>query len=121
MHAQWKAENKVILDKKELVTCQKNCCKDVGIIVFGFALKKAQVNAIWTLFYEITYLLLFAKTNFGKSLIFQLIPFFIKLFRVVIIFMPLKLFQAKQNTIINRIAQGKAIAPTEKINQKDMQ
>ncbi len=34
------------------------------------------MDAIYTLFYEQRDLLLLAKTGFGKSLIFQLVPFF---------------------------------------------
>lgn len=112
LHARWKAEDQTILDGEELVARQKQHCKEVGRIVFGFDLKDAQVDAIWNIFYAKTDLLLLAKTSFGKSLIFQLIPFFLDPSGVVIILMPLKLFQAKQNTMINRIARGKAIALT---------
>lgn len=37
---------------------------------------------------------------------------------IVIILMPLKLLQAEQNTMINRIPNGKAIALTGENNQK---
>lgn len=121
MHKRWKAEDKTILHGEKLITRQKQRCRDVGLIAFGFALKEAQVDAIWTLFYAKKDLLLLAKTGFGKSLIFQLIPFFVELSGVVIILMPLKLLQAKQNTMINQIAQGKAIALTGENNQKDVQ
>ena len=40
---------------------------------------------------------------------------------VVIILMPLKLLQAEQNSLINRIASGKAIALTGENNQKAVQ
>lgn len=121
LQVQWEAKNKVILDGKELVTCQRQRCKDFGLIVFGFAWKKAQVDAIWTLFFEKKDLLLFAKTSFGKSLIFQLILFYFEFSGIIIILMLLKLFQVEQNTMINRIAQGKAIVLTRENNQKDVQ
>lgn len=121
LYERWKAEDKVILDGEELVTRQRQRCRDVGLIVLGLALKKAQVDAIWTLFYAKKDLLLLAKTGFGKSLIFQLIPFFVEPSGVVIILIPFKLLQAEQNAIINRIARGKVIALTEENNQKDVQ
>lgn len=121
LHKRWKAEDKTILHREKLITRQKQRCRDVGLIAFGFALKEAQVDAIWTLFYAKKDLLLLAKTGFGKSLIFQLIPFFVEPSGVVIILIPLKLLQAKQNTMINQIAQGKAIALTGENNQKDVQ
>lgn len=55
---------------------QRNRCKELGLIVFGFTLHEAQVEAIQTLSFEQKDLLLLAKTGFVKSLIFQLLPFF---------------------------------------------
>lgn len=40
---------------------------------------------------------------------------------VVIILMPLKLLQAEQNSMINRIINEKAIALTDKNNQRAVQ
>lgn len=82
------------------------------MIIFGFTLDEAQVDAIWTLFYEQRDLLLHAKTGFGKSLIFQLLPFMTSPTGIVLILMPLKLLQVEQNAIINRTPNGKAIALT---------
>lgn len=59
--------------------------------IFGFALQKTQVDAIYMLFYEQRDLLFLVKTGFGKSLIFQLLPLFFDLTSMVIIFIPLKL------------------------------
>lgn len=121
-HARWKMEDeKDTLEKEALVTCQKQRCRDIGQIVFGFILRDAQVEAIWTLFYERRDLLLLAKTGFGKSLIFQLIPFMLNPTGVVVILMPLKLLQAKQNSMINCIPNGKAIALTGENNLKAVQ
>ena len=89
--------------------------------VFGFELQKGQVEAVSILFYERRDLLLLAKTGFGKSLIFQILPFMFHLTGVVIILMPLKLLQAEQNSMINRIASRKAIALTEENNNKAVQ
>lgn len=89
--------------------------------VFGFELQEGQVEAVSTLFYERRDLLLLAKTGFGKSLIFQILPFIFNPTGVVIILMPLKLLQAEQNSMINRIASEKAIALTGKNNNKAVQ
>ncbi len=72
-------------------------------------LHKAQVEAIHTLFFEQRDLLLLAKTGFGKSLIFQLLPFFTSAPGVVLTLMPLKLLQAEQSELINRISKGRGI------------
>lgn len=122
LHAQWNAED---LEKKlqgeELAACQRQNCKDIGMIVFGFALREVQVDVVWNLFYAKRDLFLLARTGFGKSLIFQLIPFMFSQTRVIIVLMPLKLLQAEQNSIINRVASSKAIALTGDNNQKATQ
>ena len=85
---------------------------DVGRLVssfFGFSLHDEQVDAIRTLFFEQRDLLLLAKTGFGKSLIFQLLSFMTSVPGLVLILMPLKLLQAEQSTMINRIANAKSI------------
>ncbi|MCJ1467322.1 hypothetical protein MMC07_005946 [Pseudocyphellaria aurata] len=58
----------------EMVARQQSRCRDIGLVLFGFVLHDAQVEAIRTLFYEQTDLLLLAKTGFSGSLIFQLLP-----------------------------------------------
>lgn len=124
LHKQWKAEDaedSVLLQADELMARQRQRCKQVGSVIFGFTLQEAQVDAVWTLFYEQRDLLLLAKTGFGKSLIFQLLPFMFEPTGIVIILMPLKLLQAEQNTMINRIPNGKAIALTGENNQKAVQ
>lgn len=68
------------------------------------------------LFFEQRDLLLFAKTGFGKSHIFQLLPFMTPVADLVLILIPLKLLQAKQSTIINRIANAKSIVLNGKNN-----
>lgn len=62
-----------------------------------------------------------AKTGFVKSLIFQLISFMLDPTGVVFILMPLKLLQAEQNGMINRVPTGKAIALARENNQKSVQ
>lgn len=124
LHKQWKSKDKedlVLLQPDKLVARQRQRCKQVGSVIFGFTLQEAQVDAVWTLFYERRDLLLLTKTGFGKSLIFQLLPFMFEPTGVVIILMPLKLLQAEQNSLINQIASGKAIALTEENNQKSVQ
>lgn len=97
LYTQWKKKDKEgdILSLDEVVSCQKERCKDIGCIIFGYILHDQQVDAIYTLFYEKQDLLLLAKTGFGKSLIFQLLPFMSYPTGVVIIFMPLKLLKAE--------------------------
>lgn len=110
-----------LLDREELIARRRQRCKDVGLSVFGFTLQEAQVDAIYTIFYEHRDLLLFGKTGFGRSSIFQLLLFLFDPTGVVIILIPLKLLQAEQNSMINCISSGKAIALTGENNQKAVQ
>lgn len=71
LYTQWKSEDIMVpVEGKALIACRRQQCKDMGMSIFGFVLKKAQVDAIYTLFYEQRDFLLLAKTRFGKSLIF---------------------------------------------------
>lgn len=92
-----------------LQTCQRSRCKKLGLIVFGFILHEAQVEAIYTLFFKQRDLLLLAKTDFGKNLIFHLLPFFTPAPGVVLTLMPLKLLQAEQSELINRLLGRRSI------------
>lgn len=122
VHAKWDLEDlESSPSEVELKARQKARCKEMGTIMFDFSLQEAQIRAVWTLFYERKDLLLIAQTGFGKSLIFQLIPFISQPPGVVIILMPLKLLQAEQNAMINRLPKGKAIALTGENNQKETQ
>lgn len=123
LHARWRVEDEkeALENQEDLVTRQKQRCREIGLFVFDFTLRDAQVDAIWTLFYERRDLLLLSKTGSGKSLIFQLIPFMVDPTGVVLILMPLKLLQAEQNSMINCIPNGKAIALTGENNQKAVQ
>ena len=76
------------------------------------------MEAICTLFYKQRDLLLLAKTEFGKSLIFQLVPFLSAKPGVVLTLMPLKLLEAEQSEMINRIPQGKGIVLNGENNNK---
>lgn len=111
LHAKWEYEDELeVVEGAELVFRHKTRCKDVGAIFFGFALHEGQIDTIWTLFYERRDLLLLAKTGFGKSLIFQLLPFMTLVAGVVVVLMPLKLLQAEQSGIINtKLPNGHAI------------
>ena len=62
--------------------------------------------------------MLLAKTGFGKSLIFQLIPFLSSTPGVVLILMPLKLLQVEQSEMINCIPYGKSIILNGENNTK---
>lgn len=123
LHAQWRAYDmrEAGLESEELVAWQRQQCKDVKLLIFRFVLQEAQIDAIYMLFYDHKDLLLLAKTGFEKSLIFQLILFMLDPTGVVIILMPLKLFQVEQNAMINCIPTGKAIALTGNNNNKQMQ
>lgn len=122
LHARWKYEDtEEVLDGDALKTRQRSRCREIGLIVFGFTLHEAQIDAICTLFYDQRDLLLLAKTGFGKSLIFQLLPFMPPATGVVLVLMPLKLLQAEQSALINKIPRGKAIVLNGENNQKDVQ
>lgn len=58
---------------------------------------------MYTLFHKKIDLLLFAKINFGKSLVFQLLLFMISKFNMVLILILLKLLLMKQNKLMNQI------------------
>ena len=80
LHKQWKRKDYFDSSKSnQLVTKQWQWCKDVRMAVFKFELQESQVEAVSTLFYKRRDLLLLAKTGFGKSLIFQILPFMFKL------------------------------------------
>lgn len=98
LHARWKSEDTMLpIEGEALIARRRERCKDIRLTVFSFTLQEAQVDAIYKFFYERRDLLLLAKTGFGKSLIFQLLPFLFDPTGVVIILMPLKLLQAEQN------------------------
>lgn len=92
-----------------MILRQRQRCKSVASIIFGHTLHNAQIDAICILAYEQQDLLLLAKTGFGKSLIFQQLPFMTAVPGVVLILMPLKLLQAEQSKMINSLPKGKAI------------
>ena len=77
LHARWEYEDTAEepLHGDALIARERHQCREIGFIVFGFSLRDEQVDAIRTLFFEQRDLLLLAKTGFGKSLIFQLLPF----------------------------------------------
>lgn len=83
--------------------------KELGLIVFGYRLYKIKIDAIHTLYYEWRDLLLLAKTGFRKSLIFQLILFFITASSLILTVMLLKLLQAEQSEKIYLFPRGKEI------------
>ena len=102
LHAKWSYEDvEEPVEGSELLGRQRQRCNAIGPIVFGFTLHKEQIDAIWYLFYEQTDLLLLGETGFGKSLIFQLLPFMTPIAGVFLILMPLELLQVEQSRIIN--------------------
>lgn len=122
LHSKWKYEDvEKVVEGSELLGHQRQRCKDIGRIIFGFNLHKEQIDAIECLFYKQTDLLLLDKTGFGKSLIFQLLPLITPVPGVVLILMPLKLLQAEQSLMINRIPTSKAFVLNGKNNQKHIQ
>lgn len=86
------------------------------MIIFGYTPYDAQIDAICTLAYEQRDSLLLARTGFGKSLIFQLLPFITASPGIVLILMPLELLQAKQSQMINKLPKGKAIVLNDENN-----
>lgn len=110
LHSKWAYEDKKEpIEGSELLGCQRQRCKAIGLVVFGSTLHEEQIDAISCLFYEQTDLLLLAKTGFGKSIIFQLLPFMTTTPGVVLILMPLKLLQVEQSEMINQLPNGKAL------------
>lgn len=123
LYAKWEHEDiEEVVEGSELVFRQKNRCKEVGLVVFGFALHQGQIDAIWTLYYKRKDLLLLAKTGFRKSLIFQLFLFMTPTTGVVLVLMPLKLLQTEQSDMINvRLPKGNAIVLNGDNNQENTQ
>lgn len=101
-----------------LVENQRQQYKDIGMVKFRFELQKSSINIVSTLFYEQKDLFFLAKIGFKKSFIFQIIFFMFNPIIVIIILIFLKLFQNKQNCMINYIANEKAIALKKKNNHK---
>lgn len=120
LHARWDYEDteKQALQGESLQARQRTRCRELELIIFGFPLHDAQVEAICTLFYEQRDFLLLAKTGFVKSLIFQLVPFLSARPGVVLTLMPLKLLQAEQSGMINQISRGKGIVLNGENNNK---
>ncbi|MCJ1349882.1 hypothetical protein MMC31_008125, partial [Peltigera leucophlebia] len=53
LHKQWRFEDRQMdLQGKELVARQRQRCKDARLVIFGFTLQEAQVDAMCTIFYE---------------------------------------------------------------------
>ena len=54
LRAQWEYEDneEEALDGDALQTCQRIRCRELGLVVFRFKLYEAQIEAIYTLFYE---------------------------------------------------------------------
>lgn len=122
LHSKWLYEDtEEVVEGAELAARQRQRYKAIGQVVFGFVLHDTQIEAIWTLFYEQRDLLLMAKTGFGKSLIFQLLPFMMPQIGVVLTLMPLKLLQAEQSKMINHLPYGKPIILNGENNQKHVQ
>lgn len=92
LHARWKYEDneEEALEGNSLQMRQCSRCKELGSIIFGYILHKAQIDTIHTLYYERRDLLLLAKTGFGKNLIFQLILFLTAAPGLVLTLIPLK-------------------------------
>lgn len=109
-YAKWEHKDvEEVVERLKLVFRQKNRCKEVRLIVFGFALYQGQIDTIRTLYYECRDLLLLVKTKFRKSLIFQLL-FIALTIGVVLVLMPLKLLQTQQSDMINmRLPKRNAI------------
>lgn len=90
------------------------------MIVFGFLLNNPEVGAILIIIYEQSDLLFLTKSEFDKSLIFQLLLFMFSPQAVVIIFMFLKLHKEEEILMINCITSGNTIALTGNNNKQSM-
>lgn len=96
-------DNNEVIEKSELLGYWRERYKAIGQVVFGFTLHEKQIRAILGVFYKQIDLIFLAKTRFSKSIIFQLKPFMTAAPGVVFILIPLKLFHAKQNQMINQL------------------
>lgn len=104
LHSKWiYKDNNEVIEKCEPLGYWRERYKAIGQVVFGFTLHEKRIRAILDLFYKQIDLIFLAKTGFSKSIIFQLLPFMTAAPRVVFILIPLKLFQAKQNQMINQL------------------
>lgn len=83
------------LKRKVLKVCRQIRYKKLKSIILGFIFYNEQIETICILFYKQRDLLLFAKTRFIKSLIFQIVLFLSAKPGVVLILMLLKLIQIK--------------------------
>lgn len=93
MHARWIYEdNEGVVEGEELKPRQQSRCRDTSLLVFGFVLREALIEAIRTLFYGQQDLILIVKTGDGESLIFELLPFMSGSTSVGLVLMPLKLW-----------------------------
>ena len=106
------------MEKSELLGHQRQRCKVIGQVVFRFTFYKKQIDTISYLSYEQTDLLFLAKTGFGKSIIFQLLPFMTTTSGAVFILILLKLLQAEQSRIINQIPNKRELVINSENNHK---
>lgn len=119
LYARWKYEDhEEVVDGAGLQARQRIRVKEIGLIVFGFPLREEQIEAIWTLYSEQRDLLLLAKPGFGKSVIFQLLPFMSPVTGVVIVLMPLNILQTQQRDMIDSLPRGKGVVLNGENNQK---
>lgn len=65
--------------------------EELRLIILEFTLHNKKVEVIYILFSKLKDLLLFVKTRFNKSFIFQLIPFLLAKHDIVLTLMSLKL------------------------------
>lgn len=122
LYAQWEYKDELAIVKgQNLIFQQRQRCKATALIIFGYTPYDAQIDAICTLAYEQRDFLLLARTGFGKSLIFQLLPFMTASPSVVLILMSLKLLQAEQSQMINKLLKDKAIVQNGKNNLAHVQ
>lgn len=66
-----------LLSMEGLVSCQRQRCREIGMIMLGLVLHEQQVDAVCTLFYQKKRYSSsgLARMGFGKSFIFHLLPF----------------------------------------------
>lgn len=77
--------------------------------LFNIDLKDIQTEAIHSLIFQKSDLILIAKTGFGKSIIFQATPLLIEQPGICLILMPLKALEKEQCRKLDRIALAKPL------------
>ena len=89
--------------------------------VTGLEGKEKQVDAIHKVACQLSSLLLIAKTGFGKSLIFNMLPLILPdQLGAVLVIVPLKHIQNQQVDVVNRLPRARGIVLNAESNKRSI-